>query len=148
MSHPTDSATARQLLDAAGTGEQSGVRMSESGRRSLLIFSTVLGLCVSLFLLGVVYVFPTGELVPIILVSLGYAAGVLISVTMFNTLRKSSSRGWQRRYITGLSISMSLFFIGVALTFLVTITTPLFWVPFAVLVAVPLVVSALVGGRR
>jgi len=148
MTNPTDSATARELLDAAGTGDQSGSRISESGRRTNVVFSTVLGLVIALFLLGVVYVYPTDDLVPIILVTVGYAIGILASVLIFNRVRRSASLGWQRRYVTGLSISMSLFFIGVALTFLVTITTPLFWVPFAVLVTVPLIVSAVIGNRR
>ena len=148
MSHPTDSATARELLDAAGAGDQSGNRISESGRRTNIIFSTVLGLCIGLFLLGIVYVFPTGEIVPIILISLGYAVGITVSVTVYNKLRRSASLGWQRRYVVGLSLSMSLFCVGLALTFLVTITTPLFWVPFAIVVAVPLVVSAAIGNRR
>jgi len=148
MSHPTDSATARDLLDAAGVGEQSGVRISQSGRRTNLIFSTVLGVCIGLFLLGIVYVFPTGEILPIILISLGYAVAIIVSVTVYNRLRRSASLGWQRRYVVGLSLSMSLFCVGIALTFLVTITTPLFWVPFAIVVAVPLIVSAVIEGRR
>lgn len=148
MTNPTDSATARQLLDAAGTGEQSGARISESGRRTNIIFSTVLGLVIGLFLLGVVYVYPTDQPVPIILVTVGYAIGLFTSIMIYNRVRRSASLGWQRRYITGLSISMSLFFIGVALTFLVTITTPLFWVPYAVVVAVPLTLSAVIGDRR
>ena len=139
---------ARELLDAANAADSSGARLARRGSAAIATMSISIAVLVALFLLSVVYIFPTGN-IPLITASVSlYAIGIFASVTVYNRLRVSTGPGATHRYIVGLAWTMSLFFVGVALTFLIDLTTPLLWIPFAIVVAVPLSVTGLVGARR
>lgn len=146
-SEPT-AAQARELLDAATVGDSSGARIATGGSRAIAGVSIAIALLVAYFLLAVVYIFPSDN-VPLIITSIGlYTVGIIASVTVYNLMRRTTSYGATSRYMVGLSLTMGLFAVGVALTFLVDVATPLFWVPFAVVVAIPLIVTGLRGARR
>jgi len=153
MATQPSAAEARELLEAATVGDASGTRIAKDGSRAIAGVSIAIALLVAYFLLAVVYIFP-GDNVPLIIASIAlYTVGIVASVTVYNLLRRSTSYGATTRYMVGLSLTMGLFAIGVALTFLVDVATPLFWGPFAVVVAVPLIVtglrtSGLRGARR
>ena len=139
---------ARELLDAATAADSSGARIARRGSTAIATMSIAIAVLVALFLLAVVYIFPT-ENIPLIIASVSlYAIGIFASVTVYNRLRVSTGPGATHRYIVGLAWTMVLFFVGVALTFLIDLTTPLLWVPFSIVVAVPLAVTGLVGARR
>ena len=138
----------RELLDAATAADSSGAAIARRGSRAIATMSTAIAVLVALFLLAVVYIFPTDNLPLIVASVVAYGIGILASVMIYNRLRVSSGPGATHRYMVGLALTMGLFFVGVALTFLIDLTTPLLWVPFAVVVAVPLIVTGLTGSRR
>jgi len=143
MANEPTAAQARELLDAAKIGDSSGTRIAEGGSRAIAGVSIAIAILVAYFLLAVVYIFPTDNL-PLILASIAlYTVGIIASVTVYNLIRRSTSYGATTRYMIGLSLTMGLFAVGVALTFLVDVATPLFWIPFAVVVAIPLTVTGL-----
>ena len=148
MATQPSAAEARDLLEAASVGDVSGTRIAKGGSRAIAGVSIAIALFVAYFLLAVVYIFP-GDNVPLIIVSIAlYTVGIIASVTVYNLLRRSTSYGATTRYMVGLSLTMGLFATGVALTFIVDVATPLFWVPFAVVVALPLIITGLRGARR
>jgi hypothetical protein len=138
----------RELLDAATAADNSGAAIARRGSKAIATMSIAIAVLVALFLLAVVYIFPTDNLPLIIASVVLYGIGIFTSVMTYNRLRVSTGPGATHRYMVGLALTMSLFAIGVALTFVVDLATPLFWVPFAVLVAVPLTVTGLTGSRR
>ena len=148
MTTKPTAAEARELLNAATAGDASGGRIAHGGSRAIAGVSIAIAVFVALFLLAIVYIFPTNNVPLIIASSAGYLVGIIASVTVYNSLRRSTSYGATTRYMVGLSLTMGLFAVGVALTFLVDVATPLFWVPFAVVVAIPLIVTGLRGARR
>lgn len=138
----------RELLDAATAADSSGAAIARRGNRAIAAVSIAIAVIVALFLLAVVYIFPTDNLPLIVGSVVLYTIGVFASVMTYNRVRVASGQGATNRYMVGLSITMGLFFVGVALTFLVDLTTPLLWVPFALVVAVPLVVTGVKEARR
>ena len=145
----TDSTTqARELLEAAAAADQSGAAVARQGSRAIAAVEISIGVLVALFLLAAVYIFPSDNIVAVILSIVGYTVGIIVTVFVYNRFRVAAGYGATRRYMIGLSLSMGLFALGVASTFLVTITTPLVWAPFAIIVAAPLVDTGVLEARR
>jgi len=144
----TDTTNARELLEAATAASDSADDVSRKGSRSIAAVEISIGVLVALFLLAAVYIFPSDNIVAIILSIVGYTVGIVVTVFAYNRFRVAAGYGATRRYMIGLSLSMGLFALGVASTFLVTITTPLVWAPFAIIVAAPLVVTGILEARR
>lgn len=133
-------------LQAAAFGGGRGSDISRSARRLSGFFTAILGASVALFLLAVVYVYPSHVLWLIITVTALYAAGIGSACIWFQRARRASSRGWTRRYTVGIALTMSLYAIGVALTVGTDWRTAWFWVPYALLTAAPVVVAGMVRG--
>lgn len=133
---------ARDLLEVAEGGAEWGDTIA--GRawlaRSMSVF---LGLLMGAFLLAAIYLFPDATALEA--AAGGYAAGILIAVGAYNLGRKVITRGWLERYRRGVMISCGVFFVALALSFLVAERSPVLWVPFAVATVLPV---AVLGGRR
>ena len=129
--------TARELLAAADAGTQHG---DELARRSWLApaMSVFIGLLMGAFLLASIYLFPTATAVEAALICGGYAAGILLAVLAYRLARRVVRSGWLDRYETGLAISCAVFFVALALSFLVSERSALLWVPLAVATVLPI----------
>lgn len=137
----------RDQLRAAELGGGRGSVISRSARRQSGFFTVILGVSVALFLLAVVYVYPTHVLWMVIAVTVLYAAGIGSVCIWFMRAKRASSRGWTKRYTLGLSLTMSLYAIGVAFTVSTDWRTAWFWVPYALLTATPVIVAGVAPGR-
>ncbi len=137
-------ASARELLGAAGAGREHGDALV---RRAWIgpAVSVVIGLLMGAFLLAAVYLFPTATPLEAAVLSGGYALGIVAAVTAYNLGRRVTPAGWLRRYEKGLVISCGVFFVALALSFLVGERSPALWLPLAVVTALPI---ALAGTRR
>lgn len=133
-------------LQAAAFGGSRGSDISRSARRLSAFFTAILGASVALFLLAVVYVYPTHILWLIITVTALYGAGIVGACIWFQRARRASSRGWARRYSVGFALTMALYAAGVAVTVSTDWRTAWFWVPYAVITATPVVVAGMTRG--
>ncbi|MGD8193425.1 hypothetical protein ACEXQB_002890 [Herbiconiux sp. P18] len=135
---------ARELIDVASTAGDRGDALA--GRAWLApAMSVFLGALMAAFLLAAIYLFPTATGLQAAAISGGYAVGILIVVTAYNLGRKVVTRGWLARYRRGVAYSSGVFFVALALSFLVEERSLLLWLPLAVITALPV---AVLGTRR
>jgi hypothetical protein len=134
-------------LRAAELGGGRGSDISRSARRQSGFYTAMLGASVALFLLAVVYVYPTHVPWLVVTVTMLYAAGIGSACIWFARAKRASNRGWTKRYTQGLALTMSMYALGVALTVSTDLRTAWFWVPFALLTAAPVIVAGVVPGR-
>lgn len=143
------SASVEEQLQAADFGGGRGSDLSRSARRVSGFFTAVLGASIALFLLAVVYVYPTHLLWLVITVTVLYGLGIVSACVWFQRARRASNPGWSRRYSAGLALTMAFYAIGVALSVATDWRTPWFWLPYAVVTATPVVLAGMVrGGSR
>ncbi|WP_213816413.1 hypothetical protein [Glaciihabitans sp. dw_435] len=135
---------ARALLATADT---SGERGRSAGDRSRIgaVLSIALGALVSVFFLASVYVLPVATWQVALVVSAGYVVGIVAIVTIYNVFRRVSPTGWIDRYNRGLAVSLGIFFVGLALSLLITERSPVLWVPLALASGLPVAIN---GSRR
>jgi len=130
-------------LRAAASGGSHGSDISRSARRLSGFFAAVIGASVALFLLAVVYVYPTHILWLVIAVTVLYGLGIASACLWYLRVRRASNRGWSRRYRIGFALTIVLYAIGVALTVSTDWHTAWFWVPYAILTAAPVTAAGL-----
>jgi len=129
--------TARGLLAVADSGHATGDRIA--GRAWVApTMSVFIGLLMGVFLLASIYVFPTATGLQAALISGGYLAGILVAVAAYNLGRRVTPSGWIDRYERGLAISCVVFFVSLALSFLIDERSALLWVPLAVATVLPI----------
>lgn len=145
---PASPDEARTLLGAAETGDRAGASVSRSTVGLERVFAAVIGVCVSLFLLSVVYLYPLGNQGLTVAVTVLYGAGITVAIVAFARLRRGASAGWNRRYVVGFISTMVLYVGGVVIFSLTALTIPVLWVPYAIATALPVIVASLVGTRR
>ena len=135
-SHDLSPGDAASLLNTADAAIDRGNTVS---RRWWLgsVLSISLGVLVGVFLLASVYLLPTATGQGAIVISLAYAAGIAIVTTVYNVFRRLTPIGWNDRYRRGLMITMGIFFVALALSFLVSERSPVLWIPLAVAAAIP-----------
>ena len=128
--------TARELLTTAGSGQATGDRIATSAwvARAMSVF---IGLLMGAFLLASIYLFPTASGLEAALISGGYLAGILVAVAAYNLGRRVTPTGWIDRYERGLAISCTVFFVSLALSFLVDERSALLWIPLTVATVLP-----------
>lgn len=130
-------AAAREILTVASNVSKQGDAI---GKRAWLgpALSVFIGLLIGAFLMASIYLLPTATGLQAFLISAGYAAGIGISVIAYNLGRKVTLTGWVKRYQKGLSISCVVFFVSLAVSFLVAERTLWLWVPLAVATVLPI----------
>ncbi|BDZ49503.1 hypothetical protein GCM10025867_17440 [Frondihabitans sucicola] len=138
---------ARDLLTVADAARERGDDIS---RRALLgpAMSAFIGLLLGAFLLASIYLFPTATPLQGLLISGGYAVGILASVTAYNVGRRATPTGWLQRYQKGLALSCGVFAVALALSFLVEERSAALWVPLAVATALPIAILGSTRARR
>lgn len=109
------------------------------------MLSIALGILVGAFLLAAIYLFPTATGLEAFLISVGYIVGIIVVTTVYNVFRRLTPIGWNDRYQRGLLITMGIFFVALALSFLTTERSALLWVPLAVAAVIPVSVY---GSRK
>ncbi|MEP6478656.1 MAG: hypothetical protein ABJB03_04645 [Rhodoglobus sp.] len=139
---------ARVLLGAAGTGARAGASLSRSTAVAERTFAAVLGACIALFLLSVVYIYPLGNPLLTVVVTVVYAAGIVAAILVFARVRTGASAGWGRRYVVGFIATMVIYCVGVLVFSRTGLTAPAFWAPYALATALPVFVASFVGSRR
>jgi hypothetical protein len=136
--------TARELLAIAGNASKQGDALSKGAWIGPAL-SVFIGLLMGAFLMASIYLLPTATGLQALLISAGYAAGIGISVTAYNLSRKVTPTGWVKQYQKGLSISCVVFFLSLALSFLIDERTPWLWVPLAIATVLPI---SILGSQR
>lgn len=139
---------AAALLAAAASGIEAGTAVSRSTRNTERGFAIVLGACISLFLLSVVYLYPLAIPLLTIAVTIVYAAGIVAAILAFTRLHRANSVGWSTRYIVGFIGTMALYVGGVVLFSATQITAPALWVPYAIVTALPVIIASFAGTHR
>ena len=138
----------QELINAADRGSGVGKRIAREAAINDGAFAITLAVLIASFLLAVEYVFPSGNLVLMYGSVAVYGIGV-VAVVLWNQRRRRASRpGWSKRYATGFAITMALYAIGVALSVSSEPSGLLFWLPYALLTAAPLVIAALWRGGK
>jgi hypothetical protein len=112
------------------------------------VLSIALGIFVGAFFLAAIYLFPTATGLEAFFLSLGYTVGIVVVTTVYNVFRRLTPIGWNVRYRRGLMITMGIFFVALALSFLVETRSPLLWVPLAVAAAIPVGVYGSMKAER
>jgi hypothetical protein len=135
---------ARDLLTTADVGIDRGISTAVRSRLGAGL-SIGIGALVAAFFIAAVYVLPYATWQVALLVSGGYAAGILVAVTVYNRYRRVTPVGWVARYQRGLAVSMAVFFVALALFFLVGEASPWLWVPLAVAAGLPVAIN---GSRK
>lgn len=138
---------AQQLLDAA---ERGAVQADAVTGRSRIggITGIGIGVLVGAFLLAGVFVLPVATLPVALVVSGAYALGIVAFTTAYNAVRRVVPAGWVRRFHLGLVITMAVFAIGLALSFLTPERSLLLWIPLALACALPIAILATVRAAR
>ena len=133
-----------------GTADDAIRRGSTASDRWWLgsVLSIALGILVGVFLLASVYLLPTATGQEALIISLSYAAGIIIVTTVYNLFRRLTPIGWNDRYRRGLMITMGIFFVALALSFLVSERSPVLWVPLAVAAVIPVSVYGSLKAAR
>ncbi|MEO8094145.1 MAG: hypothetical protein ABI632_04335 [Pseudolysinimonas sp.] len=139
---------AQILLGAAQSGAEAGSSVSRSTAGAERAFAVAVGVCISLFLLSVVYLYPLGNAVLTVAVTLLYAAGLAAAIVVFARLRRGASAGWNRRYMIGFLATMVLYTGGVLIFSTTALTSPVLWVPYAIATAVPVILASMITSRR
>jgi hypothetical protein len=103
------------------------------------------GLLIAAFLLVVVYLYPTHILWLEIPVTVAISAALIASCLWYRNERRASSPGWAKTYARSFTLSMTLYVVGVALSASLSQDAFWFWLPYAVLTALPLLLQ---GKRR
>jgi chromate transport protein ChrA len=141
---PISSNDAATLLGAADDAFHRGVTVSDRWWLGSVL-SIALGILVGAFLLAAIYLFPTATGLEAFLISVGYIVGIIVVTTVYNVFRRLTPIGWNDRYQRGLLITMGIFFVALALSFLTTERSALLWVPLAVAAVIPVSVY---GSRK
>lgn len=124
--------------------------IARSGQGAHAGFSIGTGALLGGFLLGAVYIFPAGSTMMNIATVAAFTAVFIALAAVYRTLRPTVSKAWTSRFAAGLGITMA--FYGAALAFGLAVaselTSPLLWVPIAIVVALPVAVLGSVGIKR
>lgn len=140
--------TARDLLAAAERGDGDGTKLARTTTRAGSLYSISIGVLVAAFLLATVYVFPSANLAWIIAAVVIYALAILASVFVYSRVRTGAPAGWNKRYSIGFAITMVLYLGGVVFATAAGWTSPLFWIMYAILVALPVSVAGSMRSSR
>lgn len=140
--------TPQQLITAADRGSGAGDAIARRTSAGDATFAITLGVLVASFLLAAEFVFPSGNLALILACVAGYSVGVVALVLVNLRRRRATRRGWNRRYGAGFALTMTFYAVGVALSIADQPSGLSFWLPYAVVTALPLAIAALVGGRE
>ena len=140
--------TARDLLAAAERGDDDGLKLARSTNRASSLYSISIGVLVAAFQLATVYIFPSANLVWIFGSVAVYALAILAAVFVYSRVRTGAPAGWNRRYAIGFSVTMALYLGGVVLATAAGWTSSLFWVMYAILVALPVSVAGSMRTKR
>ena len=127
---------ARELLAAADTGREKGESLAARAWVAAAM-SVFIGLLMGAFLLASIYLFPTATGPQAALISGGYLAGILLAVLTYNLGRRVTPTGWIDRYERGLAISCVVFFVSLALSFLIDERSAVLWISLAVATVLP-----------
>ena len=148
MTEHSTEPTPAQLLSAAEHGSGAGEGIARGTATSDAAFAIALGVLVASFLLAVEFVFPTHNLALTVVSVLVYGAGV-VGLVLWNQRRRTANRrGWARRYLAGFTMTMIFYAVGVALSVADEPSSLAFWIPYAVVTALPLAIAAVVSGRK
>lgn len=139
---------AKILLGAAEAGTRAGSSVSRSTAGVERGFAVVLGICVALFLLSGVYIYPLGNVPLTVAVTAVYVTAIAGAIVVFARVRRGSSAGWNRRYVVGFIATMMLYTGGIVIHSLTDATTPLLWAPYAIATALPVIVASVVRSAR
>jgi hypothetical protein len=146
MSEVTDEFSGWQdQLNAAAAGGGSGSGVSRKAHRLGSFYAGAVGLLIAAFLLVVVYLYPTHILWLEIPVTVAISAALIASCLWYRNERRASSPGWAKTYARSFTLSMTLYVVGVALSASLSQDAFWFWLPYAVLTALPLLLQ---GKRR
>jgi hypothetical protein len=138
----------QELITAANRGSGVGKRIAREAAINDGAFAVTLAVLIASFLLAVEYVFPSGNLVLMYGSVAIYGVGV-VAVVLWNQRRRRASRpGWSKRYAAAFAITMAFYAIGVALSVSPEPSGLVFWLPYALLTAAPLVIAAIWRGGR
>lgn len=138
---------ARELIATANEAEERGREISS---RSWLapVLSVFIGALMGAFLIASVYFLPDATAVEAAWISGAYVAGILLAVTAYNLGRKVVTRGWLDRYQKGIAASSAVFFVALALSFLVEERSLALWLPLAIAAALPVTILGAKQGAR
>ena len=137
--------SARDLLAAAERADSEGARLDRAATRASSLYSIAVGVLVAAFLLISVYVFPLEVLALTIGLTVGYLIALVVAVVLYSRLRVGAPAGWGKRYYIGFSITIALYVAGIFIATSAGWTSPLFWVAYAILVALPVSIA---GSRK
>jgi hypothetical protein len=135
---------ARELIAAAEGGRERGDALSKNTWLGPVL-SVFIGLLMGAFLMASIYLLPVATPLEAAIISGSYLAGILLAVGVYNLGRKVTARGWIDRYQMGLAISCGIFFVAVALSFLISERSLLLWAPLSVATVLPI---AIFGTKR
>lgn len=147
-SYEPDGNSAREQLRAAAFGGSAGAVISQTAGQTARAFTSAIGILIAAFLLVVVYVYPTRNPWLIVITTAAYGIGTAAAIFWFQRRRQASTHGWNIRYLVGLALSMTFYCAGVIVSGRVDLHTPWFWLPYAVVTALPLVVAGFKQGAR
>ena len=143
-----DPTSSNELLRAADRGSGVGQRLARDAAVNDGAFAITLAVLVASFLLAVEFLFPSGNLLLMWGAVAVYGIGVVLVVLWNQRRRRASRPGWSKRYGAGLAITMAFYAIGVALSVSPEPSSLAFWLPYALLTTAPLVIAALLSGRK
>ena len=139
---------ARDQLSAAALGGSAGAVISQTAGQTARVFASVIGILIAAYLLVVLYVYPTRIPWLIALTTAAYFVGIAAAVLWFQRRRQASTRGWNMHYLVGLALSITLYCAGIFMFGIVDFHALWFWLPYAGVTALPLVVAGTWRGNR
>ena len=142
-SHESDGNSVPDQLRAADIGGGGGAEISRSAEWVGGAYAIAIGLLIAAFLLVVVYVYPTRIPWLIISVTITFFAGITIAIIWYQRQRRASSRGWTKRYSVGFALTIMFYAVGNALAGSIDLREIWFWLPYAVLTALPVVIGGM-----
>jgi peptidoglycan/LPS O-acetylase OafA/YrhL len=137
-----------EQLRAVRAGTIAGSDIGRASRVHDRLYGSAVGVLIAAMLAVVVFVYPTEDVWLIGPSTVVYGVGIGVVGAIYRMRRKGTSRITARRYRVGFLVTISLYAVGVVLS-VVRLELPLiFWLPFIVATALPLVVASNLGATR
>jgi hypothetical protein len=137
---PVDNTLREQLL-AAETGDGVGLRISRAAEALGARYAILMAAQVAAYLLVVVYLYPQQNTWLNIGATAAFVVGLVATCRWYARSRQASSPGWPRRYSIAFAVTTGLFGAGLALLDITGNREWWLWVPYATVMALPLLAA-------
>lgn len=148
-SSPQDSSgDAAALLEAAAEGDDAGSRLSLSAIGPIRAYSVALGALMGVYFLVLIYVLSDSDTLTVWVGTGIFLVILAVVVIGYLRARRATPPHVSRRLLIGILVTTALFVGGALLSTVLDVRSPLLWIPYAVVMLLPVTLSTFVRASR